>query len=227
MKKLLLGAMLAAACITTDVNAGLFGRSASEKTKVDNTLKQYAGENYEEKSTTIVNEIEALTKKINEFKKSKVETTEKTLDGILKESKKISEFFNSMKKKNSRTNIAKKGEKATQAAIALKESLGTWSESNSPDWTSFKKECGGNISTIAGVIINLAQETKPGTYMTNKGKGIELNIQALLTSLSKSFESISALLADKKVNESNPSVKTNVETSSIVSSGSAQPKRGR
>ncbi|MBO6056538.1 MAG: hypothetical protein J6P84_06230 [Alphaproteobacteria bacterium] len=210
MKKLLLGAMLAAACITTDVNAAFGIRTKSVKAEVDTTLRQYAGRNYEVISTNIVSEIKALTKKINEFKKSKDKTTKKTLDGISKESKKISEFFESMKKKDSRTNIAKKGEKATQAAVALKDSLENWSKSKSPAWQSFEKEFMNNIQTIAGEVTQLANETTEGTYDTKKGKGVKLNIKALLTSLSTSFESIRGLFADEQANKSNSSVEANV-----------------
>ena len=164
MKKLLLGAMLAAACITTDVDAGILGiRTKGDKAEVDTILREYAGENYEARSTRIVNGIKALTKEINEFKKSQDKTTKKTLDGISKESKKISEFFKFMKEKKSRTNIAKKGEQATQAAVALKGSLERWSESKSPAWLSFKDKFKNSIPRIADEVVNLANETNEGT----------------------------------------------------------------
>lgn len=232
MKKLLLGAMLAAACITTDVNADLF-RTKSEKAKVDATLKEYAGENYEEVSTHIVNHINELETAISTIKKDKnnetilkteilidskkTKTATKILDDIKKESKKISEFLKSMIKKNSRTNIAEKGKKATQAADALLVSLKALKGSSST-WESFKGKLETSIIDTANELKSWAEAEKDvkGIYKTNKGKGIDLNIQALLDSLSTSFESIRGLFADEQANESNSSVETNVEPSAPV-----------
>lgn len=218
MKKLLLGAMLAAACITTDVNADLF-RTKSEKAKVDDTLKEYAGENYEEVSKNIINHINDLKTAISTIKKDKnnktilktdiqidskkTKTATKILDDIQKESKKISEFLKSMIKKNSRTNIAEKGKKATQAADALLVSLKALKGSET--WGSFKDRLRTSILKTADELKSWAEAEKDvkGIYKTNKGKGIDLNIQALLDSLSTSFESIRGLFADEVLDQSN------------------------
>ncbi|MBO7537006.1 MAG: hypothetical protein J6T29_01555 [Alphaproteobacteria bacterium] len=231
MKKLLLGAMLAAACITTDVNADLF-RTKSEKAKVDATLKEYAGENYEEVSTHIVNHINDLKTAISTIKKDKnnktilktdiqidskkTKTATKILDDIQKESKKVSEFFNSMIKKNSRTNIAEKGKKATQAADALLVSLKTLKGSNLA-WENFKDKLKTSIIKTADELKPLAEKASEETYTTKKGKGIELNIKALLTSLSTSFESMSELFAKKASTtneEKRPDANSNGESQS-------------
>ncbi len=219
MKKLLLGAMLAAACITTDVNADIF-RTKSEKADVDTTLRQYAGQSYEDVSKNIINHINDLGTAISTIKKDKnnktilkteiridskkTKTATKILDDIKKESKKISEFLESMIKKNSRTNIAKKGKKATQAADALLVSLKALKGSSST-WESFKGELETSIIDTANELKSWAEAEKDvkGIYKTNKGKGIDLNIQALLDSLSTSFESIRGLFADKVLDQSN------------------------
>ncbi|MBO7453776.1 MAG: hypothetical protein J6T91_00105 [Alphaproteobacteria bacterium] len=219
MKKLLLGAMLAAACITTNVDAGILGiRTKGDKAEVDTVLREYAGENYEEVSKNIINHTNDLKTAISTIKKDKnnktilktkiqidskkTKTATKILDDVQKESKKISEFFESMIKKNSRTNISKKGNNAKQAADALLNSLKTLKGSNST-WESFKDKLKASIIEIADELKPLAENATEGTYMTKKGKGIELNIKALLTSLSTSFESIRGLFADKVLDQSN------------------------
>ncbi|MBO7642068.1 MAG: hypothetical protein J6S86_02820 [Alphaproteobacteria bacterium] len=228
MKKLLLGAMLAAACITTDVNADLF-RTKSEKAKVDATLKEYAGENYEEVSKNIINHINDLKTAISTIKNDKnnktilktkiqidskkTKTATKILDDIQKESKKISEFFNSIIKKNSRTNIAKNGKKATQAADALLNSLKALKGSET--WGSFKDRLGTSILKTADELKPLAENATEGAYTTKKGQGIELNIKALLTSLSTSFESIRGLFADEPSSVGNDQNQPNNENLSV------------
>lgn len=201
MKKLLLGAMLAAACITTDVDA----RRAKHKNEVHEVLINYAGGKYEQRSTNIVNKIGELAEKsgmfktkkgkIYDFKKSKDKTTKKILDGIAKKLREISKFFESMQKKDSKSNIVDKGEKATHAAGDLKDSLEAWRNLNSPAWQSFKKEFEREIREIANEVLDLAKETKPGKIPTRSKK--ELDVQTLLASLSTSFESIRGLFADE------------------------------
>lgn len=211
MKKLLLGAMLAAACITTDVNAGLF-RSNKDKIEVDATLKDYAGKNYEEVSRNIINHINDLKTAISTIKtdknnktilKTKIQidsketkTATKILDVIIEESEEIYKFFKSMTKKDRRTDIAKKGKRATTAAGELLKSLKALKGSEST-WKSFKDELKTSILTTADELKSFAENAIEGTYITKKGKGEELNVKALLTSLSTSFESIRGLFADE------------------------------
>ena len=213
MKKLLLGAMLAAACITTDVNADFLGiRTKGEKAEVDSTLKKYAGNNYEEVSKNIINHTNDLKTAISTIKEdknnktilktkiqivdgkeTKTKTANKILGDILKESKKISEFFKYMTKKESRTKIAEKGENAKQAANVLLASLNALKGSKEKPnlaWEHFKDKLKTSIIATADELKPWAENAIAGIYVTKKGKGKELNIKALLTSLSDSFEEI-------------------------------------
>lgn len=200
MKKLLLGAMLAAACITTDVNAGVLGiRTASDKQAVDADLKTFVGEDYKDVSNEIINHFNNLKANILELKKSqktklktkiqtsdnKQKTAKSILDNVQKESKKISEFFKSMVNKNSRTKIAEKGNKAQEAANKLKANLTDLK--NLEFWNVLEEKLKFSITGIANKLKDLAKEANENA---NKGNIKNLDAKTLLTNLSEKFNDI-------------------------------------
>lgn len=119
MKKLLLGAMLAAACMTTNVDAS-FLQTKKSKTNVETTLKSQMGDHYK----GMLGFAHALFEgwadtasclaKDPQFKSEK-----KILNEINKQLKVITEFTKSTLNRDKESNIDKKASKALEAAKKL------------------------------------------------------------------------------------------------------------
>ncbi|MCR4555922.1 MAG: hypothetical protein K5766_03865 [Alphaproteobacteria bacterium] len=229
MKKLLLGAMLAAACITTNVDAGLFKRSKADIEKTDIALKNEVAENYVEISQNAGTCFKNLSEDISNFKKLEVneeklkkeflvkrdkhpeKSNKKKLKEMLtvikNESETISKFFKSMEEKDRKKTIKNKGKNAKTAADRLfryLEALTSWKEEDNTIVGQLKP----HFEKIADYLKSLLAEKGEVSPADKTSKNP--SIRAYIAILSESFESIRGLFAAKQANESNPSVEANV-----------------
>ena len=135
MKKLLLSAILAAACVTTDVNA--------KDANAQNSFKIELGAHYQgpigHVNTSVVGLADTLSKwaKHPDFKNNK-----KELNNAANALKKIAKFTESMVEVDSAKKVNKKLETASKAIDTFKSSMSNLKNSE------FWKTCGGTVKDI-------------------------------------------------------------------------------
>jgi len=149
MKKLLLGAMLAAACITTDVDAAIFGKN---KTTVAE-LKTSMGDNYENMLKTTSSNVTGLTKFFTSVNKKQEKDVKKLLNQAKTSTEKINTFIKSMKSGKKLATVDSNKSKAESAADDLSTCLGSLKNSHSAVWDEMKNA--GLKSQLEGITMCL------------------------------------------------------------------------
>jgi len=149
MKKLLLGAMLAAACITTDVDAAIFGKN---KTTVAE-LKTSMGDNYENMLKTTSSNVTGLTKFFTSVNKKQEKDVKKLLNQAKTSTEKINTFIKSMKSGKKLATVDSNKSKAESAADDLTTCLSSLKNSHSAVWDEMKNK--GLKSHLEGITMCL------------------------------------------------------------------------